>query len=375
MPTKILQTEQEIEDFVRGCTFLGTGGGGNPKDGLPLLLETFRSGKKIQWVDVDEIEDEKWTTAPAGMGSIAPLTPEKIKMLEQLGLKEKKVKRPLMEAVRELEKYLQVEVEVIVPIEIGGGNTPIPLDTAAQLGKVMVDGDYTGRAIPEAEQCLPALYNKKITPMVCVDDWGNITIIKEVVNLAVAERLGKLISTIATGLCGETFFTMKAKEMKEVLVPGTLTKCLQIGKKIREAREKGADPVRAVIEEIDGWLLFKGRVIKRETEDKEGYYWGTNILEGLGEFQGHTFKIWFKNENHISWLDEVPYVTSPDIIQVVELETAEPITNTDLKEGTLVAVVGAKNERYRTEKGIELLGPRHYGFDLDYIPIESKVRE
>jgi len=374
MPTKILQTEQEIEDFVRGCTFLGTGGGGNPKDGLPLLLETFRSGKKIQWVDVDEIEDEKWTTAPAGMGSIAPLTLEKIKMLEQLGLKEKKVKRPLMEAVRELEKYLQAKVEVIVPIEIGGGNTPIPLDTAAQLGKVMVDGDYTGRAIPEAEQCLPALYNKKITPMVCVDDWGNITIIKEVVNLAVAERLGKLISTIATGLCGETFFTMKAKEMKEVLVPGTLTKCLQIGKKIREAREKGTDPVRAVIEEIDGWLLFKGRVIKRETEDKEGYYWGTNILEGLGEFQGHTFKIWFKNENHISWLDEAPYVTSPDIIQVVELEMAEPITNTDLKEGTLVAVVGAKNERYRTEKGIELLGPRHYGFDLDYIPIEKRVK-
>lgn len=82
MPTKILQTEQEIEDFVRGCTFLGTGGGGNPKDGLPLLLETFRSGKKIQWVDVDEIEDEKWTTAPAGMGSIAPLTLEKIKIFK-----------------------------------------------------------------------------------------------------------------------------------------------------------------------------------------------------------------------------------------------------------------------------------------------------
>ena len=53
---------------------------------------------------------------------------------------------------------------------------------------------------------------------------------------------------------------------------------------------------------------------------------------------------------------------------------AEPITNTDLEEGTLVAVVGAKNERYRTEKGIKFLGPRHYGFDLDYIPIEKRVK-
>lgn len=375
MPTKVLQTEQEIEDFVRGCTFFGTGGGGDPKEGLSLLLESFKSGKKIQWVDMEEIEGEKWTTAPAGMGSIAPLTPEKTKMLDQLNLRERKVKRPLAEAVRELEKYLQAEVDVLVPIEIGGGNTPIPLDTAAQLGKVIVDGDYTGRAIPEAEQSIPALYNKKITPIACVDDWGNVTIIKEAVNLAVAERLGKLISTTATGLCGETFFTMKAKKMKEVLVPGTLTKCLRVGKKMREAREEGADPVRAVVEEIDGWLLFKGRVFKRETEDKEGYYWGTNTIEGLGEFQGHTLKIWFKNENQVSWLDDVTYVTSPDIIEVVELETAEPITNTDLKEGTLVAVVGAKNERYRTKKGIELLGPRHYGFNLDYIPIERRVEE
>ena len=374
MPNKTLKNEEEIKDFVRGCTFFGTGGGGNPQEGLSLLLETFRSGKKIQWVDVKEIDDEDWTTAPAGMGSIAPVTPDKMKMFEQLGFKERKVKRTLVEAVRQLEKYLQAEVKVIVPIEIGGGNTPIPLDTAAQLGKLTVDGDYTGRAIPEAEQCIPAMCNKKITPMACVDDWGNITIIKEVVTLAAAERLGKMISTIATGLCGETFFTMKAKEMKGVVIPGTLTRCLNVGNAIRKAREKGDDPVETAVKAVEGWLLFKGRVSKRETEDKEGYYWGTNTIEGIDEFKGHTFKIWFKNENHISWLDEEPYVTSPDIIEVVQLKTAEPITNTDLQENEMVAVIGARNERYRTEKGIEVVGPKHYGYRLEYIPIEARIK-
>ena len=34
-----LATQQDCEDFVRGLTFLGTGGGGAPERGLKMLLE------------------------------------------------------------------------------------------------------------------------------------------------------------------------------------------------------------------------------------------------------------------------------------------------------------------------------------------------
>jgi len=372
MPTRELNSVTDIEDFVRGCTFLGTGGGGSPEEGISLLTDTLESGKKIQWVDIADIDDESWVTSPAGMGSIAPVTEEKIKMFAQLGLKDRKVKRMLVEAVRELEKYLGSSVDIIVPVEIGGGNTSIPLDTAAQLGKLTVDGDYTGRAIPEVEQCLPAMHDKKVTPIACVDDWGNISIIKDVVTLAVAERLGKMISTVATGLCGETFFTMKAKEMKEFLIPGTLTKSLEIGRTIRSAREGGKDPVKAVSDFLEGWVLFKGTVRKKEWEDRDGYMYGTTHIDGTEEFQGRNFRIWFKNENHITWLDDKPFVTSPDIIEVVELETAEPITNPALHEGQNVAVVAVKAwQQYASAQGIELLGPSHYGFDIPHTPVEK----
>jgi len=374
MPSKELKSEKEIEDFVRGCTFLGTGGGGSPEEGLSLLLETFKSGKKIQWVDVSEIDDDVWVTTPAGMGSIAPVSPKKRKMFEELGFKERKVKRTLVEAVQELENYLRSEVQVIVPGEIGGGNTPVPIDTAAQLGKIAVDGDYAGRAIPEVAQCLPAIYNKEITPIACTDDWGNVTIIKHVVTLAAAERLGKLVSTLATGLCGETFFTMKAKEMKENLIPGTLTESLEIGRTIREARENGKDPAEAITDFLNGWILFKGEIKKKDWEDREGYMYGTTYIGGIEEFKGKEFKIWFKNENHISWIDEEPFVTSPDIIVVVELDTAEPITNPELKTGQKVAVIGLKGrEQYRNTKCIEIIGPKHYGYDIEHIPIEKLV--
>jgi DUF917 family protein len=372
MPTRELKSEEEIRDFVRGCTFLGTGGGGSPQEGVSLLIETLNEGKTIQWIDVNEVRDEDWVTSPAGMGSIAPVTDEKRKMFEALGLRERKVKRTLVEAVRELERYLQSNVKVIVPAEIGGGNTPVPLDTAAQLGKVAVDGDYVGRAIPEVEQCLPAMHNKKITPIACVDDWGNVTIIKDVVTLAAAEKLGKMISTIATGLCGETFFTMKAKEMKELLIPGTLTESLEIGKAIREAREEGRDPVKALSEFMNGWILFKGRVEKKDWEDREGYMFGTTYIEGTGEFKGQKLRVWFKNENHVSWKNDKPFVSSPDIMQVVELKTAEPITNPDLEAGEEVAVIGVRARvQYSSPRGIELIGPKHYGFDIEHIPIDK----
>ena len=126
---------------------------------------------------------------------------------------------------------------------------------------------------------------------------------------------------------------------------------------------------------VDGWLLFKGKVSKRETWDKEGYYWGINTIEGIDEFKGHTFKIFFQNENHITWLDDAVYVTSPDLIEVVHLANAEPITNTDLKEGDTVAVTGAKNLPFRTDVGIAAVGPKHYGYDIEYVPIEKRVKQ
>lgn len=48
------------------------------------------------------------------------------------------------------------------------------------------------------------------------------------------------------------------------------------------------------MDEISGWLLFKGTVIEKEWEDREGYYWGTHKLRGMDEFEGREFKYFSK---------------------------------------------------------------------------------
>jgi DUF917 family protein len=354
---------------------MGTGGGGSAEWGKEVFTAALKEGLEIEWVDVDDIPDDAWTVTPYGMGSIAPTSPETQSEIARLGLVDRLGHRCMEVAVREMEEYAQVKIDAIVPVELGAGNTPAPLVTGARLGIPVVDGDYAGRAIPEEMQGTPYLYDKKGWPFTSVDRWGNVCTVKEACSLHMMERIGKFLSVAAYEGCSTAAYLLPGREMKQIVVRDTLTKSLELGRTIRQARERGEDPVLASLEFTGGWLLFEGEVIKKEWEDREGYMFGTIYIEGTGEFSGHTFKVWFKNENHVSWLDDEPFVTSPDLVAVVDRESGEGITNTLLEAGRDVAVIGMKGlEAFRSEKGLAGAGPRYFGFDIDYVPIEERMK-
>jgi len=113
----------------------------------------------------------------------------------------------------------------------------------------------------------------------------------------------------------------------------------------------------------------------KDTESREGYFWGTHEFRGSGDFSGQQFKIWVKNENHVTWLNGEPYVTSPDIITVVDAGTCEPTINPDVAEGKDYVVIGMKaDEKFRSERGLAVLCPNYFGFEIDYRPIETIVK-
>jgi len=372
-----LKNRQEIEDFVRGCTFYGTGGGGLPENGIDSLVSELEKGKEVGWIDIDDISDDDLTVCPFLMGSIAPHTEEAIKEMASLGLGTVKNKQKdcLAIAIQELSNYTGKKVNALIPIELGGANTPGCIAAGLITGIPTIDGDYTGRAIPEISQTTPYLHDKSLLPITSVDAWGNICIIKYSTSYPIAERIGKLLSAASYGLTGDAGFLLTGKEVKEVIIPGTLTECYNIGKLIRETREAGKDPVHKLANALSGWILIKGIVFKKEWEDRVGYYWGTHSIEGTGEFSGNQLKIWFKNENHVAWKNNSVIATSPDIISVVDLKTGDPIANPNLKEGDEIAVIALKaRPQFRNSKGIGILGPRHFGFDFDYVPIEKLVK-
>lgn len=376
MPKGALHNRQDCEDFIRGCLFMGTGGGGGVDWGMDMLTAALDEGLSIEWVDISEIADDTWTCTPYGMGSVAPPTPETQNKIKRMGLVDKLGHRAMSVAVQELGEYAGVEIGAIVPPELGAGNTPAPLVTGVRLGIPVMDGDYAGRAVPEEMQGTPYLYGKDSFPLTSVDRWGNILILKEACSPHMLERIGKMMSVAAFGICTIASTLLSGREMKEVIVPGTLTKCFNLGRAIRQTRERGGDPVQAAIEHTNGWLLFEGEVTGKDWEDREGYMFGTTHIKGTGDYRSHTLDVWFKNENLVSWLDGEPFVCSPDLVTIVDRETGDGFTNPVIDAGHQVAVVGIKGlEAFRSERGLTAAGPRHFGFDIDYVAIERLMED
>jgi hypothetical protein len=72
MTRHALTTIQDCEDFVSGCLFMGTGGGGGVDWGLGMLRAALEDGLPLEWTDLADIPDDAWTCTAFGMGSIAP---------------------------------------------------------------------------------------------------------------------------------------------------------------------------------------------------------------------------------------------------------------------------------------------------------------
>lgn len=373
MPYGKLETLQDCQDFVEGCLFMGTGGGGNVEWGMTMLRDALADGIPLEWVDVEDIPDAVWTVTPYGMGSIAPLSQETIAEMARADLVDTYGDRSMEEAIKELEKHLEGPIGCIVAAELGAGNSPAPLVSGARLGIPVVDGDYAGRAIPDEMQGTPYLYGKQSWPFASVDQWGNVAIVKYTVNPYMLERIGKMLAVAAFGGTTIAATPLPGSEMKDILVRGTLTKSFKLGQAIRQAREKGEDPIEAALALTGGWRLFEGVVTKKDWEDRDGYMFGTTHLSGTGEYEGQTLDVWFKNENHVSWLNGEPWICSPDLVTLAYKESGLGTTNTLIDEGDEIVAVGIKGlESFRTEFGLnEAAGPRYFGFDIDYVPIEE----
>jgi hypothetical protein len=184
------------------------------------------------------------------------------------------------------------------------------------------------------------------------------------------------MAVVSGGDCMTIGSPIRGKNLKDSIVKNTVSGSIKLGRSIREADRKGKDPVEAALKTLGGFLLFRGKVSHFEREERGGFMWGDHQYKGTGDFEGHDFKIWYKNENMISWLDNKPYVTCPDLLCVMDAKTGEGLSNwgTDFAKGREVAVVGYKiDPLWRTDKGLKIFNPMHFGYDIKYRPIEKVI--
>nr|WP_312579401.1 DUF917 domain-containing protein [Sedimentibacter sp.] len=367
-----LKTQEDIDDFLTGCAFFGTGGGGNVSTGRDALTESLNKGYKLTLMDPKEIQNDDIFCTVCFMGSIAPKTPEILNEMKKTGFVNR-IYSPtemLVNAVDNMEKYIGKKVTGLYVAELGGSNSACCMAAAYHKGIPVIDGDCSGRAVPEMGQGLPSINEKNFLPVTFVDSWGNTTITTSAFSNSAMERIGKMVSEASYGELAEAACLMDGKDVKESLVYYTLSQCLEVGRNIRTARKKGENPCKAGAEAAKGYFIGKGKIIKKEAENREGYYWGTYTVEGIDDLKGKNYKIWFKNENHVMWENDKPMAASPDMIILLRWRDGEPLSNTNISEGEEIGIIVVPaREEFLSDNAIAAFGPRYFGFDFDYNPI------
>lgn len=361
-------TVKDLKDIVMGATFLGSGGGGSPENGLKLVDEISKITKELTIVSPGEISDNDQVAMIAGMGS-------------PVALKEKGFGPEAIYAFEGLQKlygWLGIDFKYIMPGETGGFNTITPMYVAAVKKLTIVDADGTGgRAVPDLETTLYYIYGIPTSPFVLADRNGNTVLgwTKDPMDAPTCENVARGV-VVAFGMsAGLGTWVVSGHQIKTCLEPNVVARARSVGKVIREAKEQHRDPVRAALEVVRGNELIKGEIEKIETKTVAGFDFGRTTIKGSNEYEGKKLLVDFKNENMVAWkADGEPVAMVPDLIALITKD-GDPLTNADTREGMKISVIAIPaSERWRKHaRCFEPWKPilEKIGYKGDYVPMEK----
>lgn len=350
-----------LEELALGATILGAGGGGDTAIPMLMAQRALERYGPVELVPLSEVPDDEWLIPPAIVG--APTV-----TLEKLPAGTEATR-----AFKMLEKFIGVKAFAAYPSEIGGGNSLIPLMAAAELRLPLVDADMMGRAFPEVQMTTATMYGISAWPMSMADEKGNAVIVQAPDNRS-AERLARAVSVSMGGSAHICNYAMSGRDAKQALIAGSVSRAAAIGRELRLSRQEKRDPVLALCELLQAAIIARGKVrdVQRRTEG--GFARGQVLISGSGDFSGQQLHVAFQNENLVVWREKSVLATTPDLISIIDEATGLAIPTESLSYGQRVAVIGIPcNAKWLTPHGMALAGPRYFGYDIDYLPIEGAV--
>lgn len=353
-------TADDMEAIALGGAFLGTGGGGDPHIGKLMARAAIAEHGPVTVLDADDVADDALCVPVCMMG--APTV-----MLEKLPRGDE-----AREALAQLETFLGRKADALICIEAGGLNSTIPFGVAAATGLPLIDGDGMGRAFPELQMVSFTMHGVSATPMVIADEKGNSAVINTISNQW-TERLARSQTVEMGGAALVALYPMSGAQMKKGLLRGTLSLIREIGETVAAEAKAHRNPADALIRRLDGHRLFSGRVVDIERRTTGGFARGKALLKGVDTDQGRDFSVEFQNEFLIARDGEgTALAMTPDLICALDTDRGVPITTETLRYGLAVSFIGLPSDaQWRTPQGLDLVGPRYFGYDQNFMPVEE----
>jgi len=237
-----------------------------------------------------------------------------------------------------------------------------------------------GRAFPELQHETFHIYGVSGTPLAITNDHHDQSVVETHDN-EMMEWLARGLTIRMGGVAYIAEYPMDGATAKRVSVAGTIGIGLKIGRAIRYAREHHLDPFSHLIATLNetnyrpAKSIFAGKIVEVFRRTSEGFAKGTVRIQELDvppDRSPEVLEIEFQNENLIARTGDRIIAIVPDLICVLDGETAEPITTEELRYGQRVKVMAVSvPEIMRTSEALQVWGPRHFGFDVDYVPMEG----
>lgn len=351
----------ELTPLATGAAILGTGGGGSPQVGR-LRLESILADEdhpdEVTIVDPLELDDDAVVTSVGGMG--APT----------IGVEKLPGGDEELRSLRAVERASGATVEAIIPGEIGGANSMAPLVVGALADLPVIDADGMGRAFPELQMDTFFIYGAPANYAALTDERGNQVLYTDIDSPERLETLARNATIEFGGRAGFAFPVMDGAMVKETAIRHTVSLALATGQAVYDARRSGVDPIAAVCEVTGGSPLFEGKIVDVYRRNREGFAVGAVSLEALDG--DASLEIEFQNEFLVAREDGEAIAIVPDLICLVDRMTGEPITTEELQYGQRVTVLGIPApEKLRTDRALEVIGPRAFGYDEPFEPLDG----
>ena len=355
---------EHLEDLTLGAVFLATGGGGDPYVPKLITAEALKTFGPVRLLSPQDVADDDFIVPIGSVG--APTV--SLELLPSV--------HDAAETLIAFEKFTGKKIDAITSFEIGGGNSVIPICAAAAMGLPVIDGDGMGRALPEAQMMSYAIGGVKPTPALAYDYAGNkATFATD--NTATYERHIRAFSMAAGGMVTVAEHAMTGRELKDTIIPDTVSFSVKLGRLLRENRGQASQlekPLAQLFENsIYGAcrLIYVGKVVDKTTRIIGGYDIGEAIIEDFTGAQDRLL-INVKNEYLLARQGDYVRASVPDLITIVDYETSSPINAERLRYGQRVAVFATGcPDFYRSQAALDVVAPRCFGFEIDYVPLEK----
>ena len=353
---KRLLDPDSLHALARGCAVLGAGGGGDTYLTLLQALQATEDYGPVPLLDLDELPGDALILQCGGIGA-PTVSIEKFENGDE------------GERLREHLQYLTGRrVAALMAGEIGGGNGVLPVTWAARMRLPLVDADGMGRAFPEVPQVTMQLAGISPSPAVMTDERGNLVVFRAISGHWM-ERLERAAAVEFGGAASSTEFSLTAAQAREATVRNSVSLALRIGEAVQCA---AGSPVAALITEIGAFRLVGGKVSDVERRTASGFVRGSVVVEGLAEDAGRLIRLELQNENLVALERGKVLASVPDLITVLDSETSDANATERLRYRQRVTVIAfGCDPVWRTERGIAVTGPRAFGYDFDYQPVEE----